>query len=419
MADAALQLPATTETTTELVVINSTPAKVEFNIEELRANVRKMLEPYDIVVTVDTVKGAKELMADLNKKSKSIKDVFKTAAKQATAQVDEQGQQVAALAQEIVESRDKLKSQVERFDSDRKAKAYQKLVATQKELWESEGVQDEFRRSDVAKLVTLTCLTAKDALTSGTMTKLKDLIAGDKNLQTQTEHRLLMLENESYKAGLKAVLERSHVEAFLFADQDTYQQRLSAMLESELRRQDATEQAARQQYEQEQSRQQEAQQREQAQQQESQTQQAPVEQAPAKPQTIEEQVEALESQIQRARMSAQYCETRKDYRESMEYVSKLEGQLKQLKAPQQKPVAPQQKSQEEAYMLCAIHDTAKPLTQPFQTSNPNEAIQAALSESANRSEQSTPFYVAIWTKSAGRVAIVDGLSGEVYQRVSA
>ncbi|RDL44331.1 hypothetical protein DN730_07960 [Marinomonas piezotolerans] len=406
MADAALQLPSTTETTTELVVIKSTPAKVEFNIEELRTKVRKALEPYDIVVTADTLKGAKELMADLNKKAKSIKDVFKGAAKEATAQVDEQGEQVAALVEEIIESRTKLKAQVEKFETERKAEAYEKLVAAQNQLWESEGIQDEFRRADVGKLVTLTCLTAKGALTSGTMTKLKDLVAGDKGLQTQTEHRLLMLENESYKAGLKAVLTRDHVEAFLFSDQETYQQRLSAMLSSELRRQEATEEATRQQYEQEQTRQQEAQKREQAKQQEPQS-------LSSKPEpTLEKQIAELDERIQDATMSAQYCEDRAAHRRGMEHVTQLKSERAELL--KQEPVA-----QQEAYMLCGIHDTTKPLTQPFRTNNPSEAIQAALSESANRSTQGEPFYVAVWTQSAGRTAIVDGLSGEIYQRVSA
>ena len=413
MAQAAEKLPVTTETT-ELVVIKSTPAKVEFNIEELRTNVRKALEPYDIVVTSDTVKDAKTLMADLNKKAKSIKDVFKDAAKRATAQVDEQGEQVAALAQEIIDARAKLKTQVEKFEAEYKDEARKKLLERQAELWESEDVQEEFRRSDATKLVTLTCLTAKGALTSGTMTKLKDLIAGDKSLQTQTEHRLLMLENESYKAGLKAVLTRDHVEAFLFADQDTYQQRLSAMLESELRRQEATEKATRQQYDQEQARQQEAQQREQAQQQESQTQQAPVTQAPAKPQTIEHQVAALESQLERARISAQYCETRKDYRESMEYVQKLEAKHRELTAS----LSPQLSTELEDYMLCSNHDTSAAI-KLMRSGDMNEVIQAALSASHDQSTTGQPFYVAIWERNKGKVFIVDGLSGEVFQRVSA
>jgi len=414
MGNAAVKLPETTETTTELVVINSTPAKVEFNIEELRTKVREALEPYDIVVTADTVKGAKELMADLNKKAKSIKDVFKDAAKQATAQVDEQGEQVAALAQEIIDARTKLKSQVDTFEADRKEEARKKLIEKQAELWESEGIQDEFRRSDATKLVTLTCLTAKNALTSGTMTKLKDLIAGDKNLQTQTEHRLLTLENESFKAGLKAVLTRDHVEAFLFADPETYKQRLSAMLESERRRQEATEAAARQQFEQEQAKQQEVQQREQAKQQESQAKQAPVEQASAKATPPQPTAAELREKAAELRVDANYCDDKAGYRSYMDSASKLEAEAAEL----EKQEAAQQQANTSDYLLCSIHDT-KDVVQLMKSSDFNEVTQAALSASHGKSSEGQPYYVAIWERANGRVAIVDGLSGDVYQRVSA
>ena len=56
--------------------------------------------------------------------------------------------------------------------------------------------------------------------------------------------RLLKLENESYKAGLSAPLERRHVDPFLFADAGEYDMRLASLLEAEKQREVKAREAA-------------------------------------------------------------------------------------------------------------------------------------------------------------------------------
>jgi hypothetical protein len=390
MSNAALQTE-TQAPTTELVLLSSVPAKIQFNLQEFRQNIRNELKKYDLVVTVDTVKDAKALAADLNGQAKSLKDRFKDAAALVTKPVDDLGLEVADIVTEILESREKLTAQIKKFEDERKVVVRNAIEAKRLELWDSLEVAEEFRDASIDKLVKLTALTAKDSLTSTTLRDLQSLIDNNRRLQDQTEKRLLMLENQSYKEGLKAPLTREHVESFLFDAEASYAGKLAHMMTSELKRQAATEEATRRQVAEEQQRAQQEAVPEPVQQSE------PVPQRFAPP-TKEEQ---LQVQIKRAKEALPYAEG--NHSEELRNINHLEQQLRAMQQP-----APVQQQAEQLDVIFTPNGSPSEMLDRIHASK-EEAYQAALSASANQGT-----LVDVWTKNQGRVAIADGATGRVY-----
>lgn len=390
MTNAALQIEEQTPTT-ELVLLSSTPAKIKFNLQEFRQNIRNELKKYDLVVTVDTVKDAKALAADLNGQAKSLKDRFKEAAALVTKPVDDLGLEVAEIVAEILESREKLTAQIKKFEDERKIAVRNAIETKRLELWDKLEVQEEFRNAPIDKLVKLTALTAKDSLTSATLRDLQALIDENRRMQDQTEKRLLLLENQSYKEGLKAPLTREHVESFLFDAEASYAGKLAHMMTSELKRQAATEEATRRQVAEEQQR----------------TQQEaapePVQQAEPVPQRFAPptQQEQLEVRIKQAKEALPYAEG--NHSEEQRKISEMEQQLRVMQQP-----APVQHQAEQLDVILTPNGMPKEMLNRVQASR-EEAYQAALSASANQGT-----LVDVWTQHQGRVAIADGATGRVY-----
>lgn len=236
-------------TTVQPVLLESQPAVIKFNFDELNANVDKLLADYDNVVTADTVKSSKKQMAELNKFKKSISDAMKEAKAIVTAPVTEADAQVKAIIARFDEARTKIDEQVKAYEDEDKKAVLAKLEEERAMLWESEGVREEFRKCDVSGMVTLGGLTGKGALTSAKFREVQAAVANDKAWQSQTDLRLSQLENECYKNGLTVPLTRGHVESFLFASEDEYTQRLNALITQELERAKQIEERAKAQQE--------------------------------------------------------------------------------------------------------------------------------------------------------------------------
>ena len=390
MSNAALQIESQAPTT-ELVLLASTPANVKFNLQEYRESIRTELKKYDLVVTVDTVKDAKALAADLNGQAKSLKDRFKEAAALVTKPIDDLGLEVADIVTEILESREKLTAQIKKFEDERKIVVRNAIEAKRLELWNKLEVQDEFRNAPIDKLVKLTALTPTDSLTAATLRDLQSLIDTNRRLQDQTEKRLLMLENQSYKEGLKAPLTREHVESFLFDSEASYAGKLAHMMVSELKRQKATEEATRRQVAEEQQR----------------TQQEiipdPTQQAEPVPHRFSPptQQEQLEVRLKQAKEALPYAEG--NHSEELRNINNLEQQLRAMQQP-----APMQQQAEQVDVILTPNGMPKEMLNRVQASR-EEAYQAALSASANQGT-----LVDVWTQHQGRVAIADGATGRVY-----
>lgn len=238
----------------ELSAVIATPVVISGNFDAVKQYVSTELQRYDVVVTADTLADCKKLATQLNKMASEIKARGKAITDEAAQPITLIKDQIAEIVQMCQAGREKLTAQVKTFEDETRKLCDQLLAACRSELWESTGVQPEFRRAQYADLVILTNVTGKGALTAKAKQEVQNRVNADKQLQDQTEKRLLMLENVCLKAGMIASLTRAHVETFLFADDATYQHRLDAMIGSELERQRATEQRLREQQAAEQAR---------------------------------------------------------------------------------------------------------------------------------------------------------------------
>ncbi|MDF0750335.1 DUF1351 domain-containing protein [Marinobacter sp. 71-i] len=245
----------------ELITINNTPALVEVNFEELKKHLATELEKYNVVVTQDTVKDAKALATELNKTKGEIAKRKKEEYDRATAGANQFKDGMKELEAMIDVGRKGLLEQVQKFEDETRQLAADLLREKRSEMWESFGVTEEFQSAQFDDLANLSAVTAKGNLAAGARTKLESRVNADKALQDQTEMRLLKLENQSYKAGLSAPLTRSHVEHFLFDEDDTYQQKLDALMKSELGREEVAQNAMRAKMEREQQEKAQAEQR--------------------------------------------------------------------------------------------------------------------------------------------------------------
>lgn len=235
----------------ELIVIENKPALISVNFDELKQHLAAELEKYDVLVTAETVGDAKKLATELNATKKAIADARKAEVTKASEPVRAFEAKMKELTDMVEDGRQKILTQVQRFEDETREKARTLLEVEREKLWEKHGIETEFRRAGYADLVLLTSITGKGNLAAGARTKLESRIVADKQLQDQTRMRLLQLENESYRAGLAAPLSRDHVQPFLFADDAAYRSELDRILAAEIQRQEQAEQRMRQQIERE------------------------------------------------------------------------------------------------------------------------------------------------------------------------
>lgn len=229
---------------TNLIAAIKTPVVLTGNFEEVRAHFVEQLKAYDLVVTVDTLGDAKKLATELNKAATEVKSRGKAVSSEAAAPIMTFDAQVKELAQLLLDARTKLTEQIKRFEDETRAKALEALQTYLFEQGTAKNIQPEFQSAQVADLANLSTLTSTGKLSAKAKAEVDARIQADLNLQTQTEMRLLKLENESYKAGLSVALERRHVEPFLFADEQEYTMRLASLFEAEVQREAKARQAA-------------------------------------------------------------------------------------------------------------------------------------------------------------------------------
>lgn len=231
---------------TAMISVSATPAAIAFNFEETRAWLESELEQYDVVVTADTLADCKKLATELNKLAAEISKRRREAVAEVSGPIKDFEGKAKSLEQMCKDGRQRLLDQVQVFEDETRAKAKAELERCRHEAWDHHGVSDEFRNAVIDDLIKISALTKTGNLTASTANEVGNRVQADKQLQQQTEMRLLHLENQSYKAGLAAPLTRAHVEPFLFSPDDQYNQRLDAMLESELEREKVAQERMRQ-----------------------------------------------------------------------------------------------------------------------------------------------------------------------------
>ena len=247
--------------TTALISVDTTPATVAFNYEEVRAWVESSLEKYDVIVTTDTLPSSKKLATELNKIIAELSKRRREVVELATVSIRQFEGEVKSLEAMCKDGRKRILDQVKVFEDEERAKAKTALEQARSAMWAEQEVAEEFRRARIDDLVKLSTLTKTGKLSAVAKQELTIRVNADRNLQQQTQIRLHLLENDSYRAGLAAPLTRAHVENFLFASDEEYSHRLQTMIASELERQKVAEERSRKRFEEEQRRAEENQQR--------------------------------------------------------------------------------------------------------------------------------------------------------------
>lgn len=221
---------------TELVASIKTLPELSGNFDEVRAYFVEELKKYDVVVTLETLPDAKKLATELNKAATEVKNRGKAVSAEAAAPIKLFDDRVKELAQLLLDARAKLTEQVKAFEDETRAKALTALKAYLVEQGTAKGIRPQFQRATVDDLANLSTLTGTGKLAAKPKAEVDARVAADLALQQQTDMRLVMLENESLKAGLAAPLTQNHVELFLYEPDDIYKMRLAHLFEAELQR---------------------------------------------------------------------------------------------------------------------------------------------------------------------------------------
>lgn len=233
------------------IQIRNTPALVEVNFDALKQRLEEQLQRYEIVVTADTVADAKKLATELNATRKVIDDRRKAEVAKASEPIKLFDEQMKELVMLCAYGRQKILDQVTHFEDETREICGGLLVDLRLELWQKHEVEVEFQEAQIEDLKKISNITAKQSLTKSTRDELERRVLANKAMQDLIRIRLLRLENECYTAGLKAPLQRQHVESFLFADKEIYEPRLAQLISVEIERQMQAEQRLRKDFEKE------------------------------------------------------------------------------------------------------------------------------------------------------------------------
>lgn len=236
---------------TELVTLTAQQPVINLNFNEAKARLEQELSRYNVVVTADTVADAKKMATELNARAKSIDDLRKARIAEISAPIKSADGQMKELVQMCRDGRSLITDQVKRFEDQTRATAQELLAAERTRQWDNKSVESEFRRAEFDDLIMLTAVTKTGKLASRARSELDQRTSDDARAQARVRMRLLELENNSFRAGLSAPLERQHVDHFLHAVDDVYARKLQALLDTEVERQRAAEKAMRERIERE------------------------------------------------------------------------------------------------------------------------------------------------------------------------
>jgi len=230
----------------ELISVTTLLPTLDADFEAAEAYLKKELENYDVVVTLKTLPGGKELAKELNKTVTLIDAKRKEAVAEASAPIKEFDTKMKHLVSLCKEGRVKILDQIKVFEDETRLKIESLLGVYRSELWQQHEVKEEFLSAEFDDLIILSNLTKAGSLAGKAKSELEKRVNADKQKQDMVERRLLLLENASYKAGLLAPLTRVHVNSFLFADDESYNEQLDKIIASEIERQEVAAEAVRQ-----------------------------------------------------------------------------------------------------------------------------------------------------------------------------
>ncbi|HDK7179187.1 TPA: DUF1351 domain-containing protein [Clostridium botulinum] len=127
----------------QLKVLENKPAEVHFNSEEISQHLDGVLQQYEgIIVTEETIKDGKKVIADLRKGKKSLDEFRKKTKKELTAPVKAFEEQCKELSKKFDEVIDPINEQAEQFEIKRKEEKKMEVEKVIKEVCKLKDVDN-------------------------------------------------------------------------------------------------------------------------------------------------------------------------------------------------------------------------------------------------------------------------------------
>jgi hypothetical protein len=217
------------------------PAQISANLTELKADLLENLKSYDIEVTIETLPEAKKMATDLNKLAGEIDKRRKDVKKELNAPADAFNAQAVELAKLILDSREKILKQVATFE-DKQREHCKKLLQNELDtLYLEHEVTKEYQTGNIEKLAILSNLTDKAKLTKAALEKVADMVKSDKSVQDMVESRKANLSAITERAGLIGGISDALIMPFIREPEAIYTAKLNQIIDTEIKRQKATE----------------------------------------------------------------------------------------------------------------------------------------------------------------------------------
>lgn len=217
-----------------VVVENSLPAivcnggtHIQVNTLQLRKELAVYLEKYDIDVTEETEKDASRKATELNKLSGELDKARLRVAKEIKKPADELKKEIDGLIELIQGKRKNILDKVEVFKSKRFEYIKELLEVEVGLLYELHGVDDEYGKADIEKLVVESSLASVE-LTKKAKEALEAMVVKCKNTQNNVKIRLLELPLKCKELAVE--LTRDDVSRFLELDEVEYNNALDALI---------------------------------------------------------------------------------------------------------------------------------------------------------------------------------------------
>ena len=222
-------------------IINYTPLKVSFNYDELKKMMASGLKEYKIEVTSENIKDANKMATKLNKLASTIKRARIDNKKQMLEPLNLFENNMKDLEETALMGREFITNQVKVFNDKlieiclNKCNEYLKIQYIDKQL------SEEFQYIDISDIAIPSNLVDGVRLNK----KAKDTIEARIDIalskQVSKKMRLMMLENQCLKSGLKVLLNESDVSSFIFESDLKYNEQLSILINRELEKQNQIE----------------------------------------------------------------------------------------------------------------------------------------------------------------------------------
>jgi hypothetical protein len=216
--------------TNELTIIQFTPAIIQANFEEFKANIMAEVSKYDVVVTYENLEDCKKKATELNKISQAIDAERKKIIKESEAPVREFDDKMKGVVKICQDGRSKLTQQIEVFNEAERKKCFELCQALVLELYNEQAIETEFRNVAFEDLAIMSNITK-----TGQLAKIaRDGIASRVNealiKQDTVKSRIASLKSRCETAGLKVEFSHDDIKHFISEPEATYNAKLDAMI---------------------------------------------------------------------------------------------------------------------------------------------------------------------------------------------